>query len=98
MDLVAAAADSNVTLSLFLTGTGDQGSIEHGKLPNKTFARRITDNDLVRALDGYRDGDKDRSNTVCYVCGPPRFTDESVAFLKRQDGMADERVMCEKWW
>lgn len=102
MDLVAAAADPKVTLSLFLTGTGDEGMIEHGKLPNRTFARRVEHSDLVRALDGYSDhiyGSKfDRSGTVCYVCGPPQFTDESVAFLKRQSGMADERVLCEKWW
>ncbi|KAK1820549.1 hypothetical protein LTR12_004997 [Friedmanniomyces endolithicus] len=93
MDLVAAIADpTNITLSVFLTGataegaaTDDRGIIEHGKLPNRTFGRRVTEADLVRAIDGYRTpvfGTKhDRQGTVCYVCGPPRMTDEIVGFL-----------------
>ena len=80
MDLVAAEADPNVTLSLFLTGTGDEGPIEHGKLPNRTFGRRIAEADLVRAIDGYKQNvfgaGHDRKNTVCYVCGPQKMTDE----------------------
>lgn len=80
MDLVAAEADPNVSLSLFLTGTGDEGVIEHGKLPNRTFGRRITETDLVKAIDGYKQNvfgaEHDRKNTVCYVCGPPNMTDE----------------------
>ncbi|KAK0917721.1 hypothetical protein LTR02_000087 [Friedmanniomyces endolithicus] len=103
MDLVAAIADpTNITLSLFLTGataegaaTDDRGIIEHGKLPNRTFGRRVTEADLVRAIDGYRTpvfGTKhDRQGTVCYVCGPPRMTDEIVGFLSRQEGMSEER-------
>ena len=99
MDLVAAAADVGVTLKLLLTGTGDEGSIEHGKLPNRTFARRIQTSDLVQALDGLNEGPQnDRSRTVCYVCGPPAMTDEFVAYLARQPGMGEERVLCEKWW
>ncbi|TKA76757.1 hypothetical protein B0A55_03649 [Friedmanniomyces simplex] len=88
MDLVAAIADPiNVTLSLFLTGaaaegaaTDDRGIIEHGKLPNRTFGHRVTEADLVRAIDGYKapvyGPEHDRQGTVCYVCGPPRMTDE----------------------
>lgn len=105
MDLVAATADqNNVSLSLFLTnlGDGDQGPIEHGRLPNRTFGRRISDLDLTQALDGYRKplygGGYDRQGTVCYVCGPPKMTDEFVAFLQNQEGMTQERVRCEKWW
>ena len=102
MDLVAAAADSHVTLSLFLTGTGQNGTIEHGQLPNRTFVRRLNEGDLLRALDGYtesRGGKEDnRAGTVCYVCGPPTMTDQVVAFLARQPGMVPERVLCEKWW
>ncbi|KAK5172090.1 uncharacterized protein LTR77_003728 [Saxophila tyrrhenica] len=97
-DLIAAADDRNVTLRLFLTGTGDEGRIEHGRLPNKTYAGRITQSELVRAIDGYADDKAGRSNTLCYVCGVPRMTDESVEFISRQDGMAKERVLCEKWW
>ncbi|TKA45479.1 hypothetical protein B0A54_04018 [Friedmanniomyces endolithicus] len=54
MDLVAAIAQpTNITLSVFLTGpaaegaaTDDRGIIEHGKLPNRTFGRRVTEADL----------------------------------------------------
>lgn len=99
MDLVAAAADVGVTLKLCLTGTGADGSIEHGKFPNRTFARRIQTSDLVQALDGLKEGSQDdRSRTVCYVCGPPAMTDEFVAYLALQRGMSAERVLCEKWW
>jgi hypothetical protein len=99
MDLVAAAADSNVTLRLFLTDTGGTGPIEHGRLPNRTFARRVANADIVQAIDGYRQSSQDcRSRTLCYVCGPPRMTDEFVDFLGQQPGMAKERVLCEKWW
>ncbi|KAK0271816.1 hypothetical protein LTR35_013292 [Friedmanniomyces endolithicus] len=110
MDLVAAIADpTNITLSVFLTGataegaaTDDRGTIEHGKLPNRTFGRRVTEADLVRAIDGYRTpmfgSEHDRQGTVCYVCGPPRMTDEIVGFLSKQEGMSEERVLCEKWW
>ena len=102
MDVVAAASDPNVTLSVFLTGTGQKGSIEHGQLPNRTFGRRLKEDDLLQALDGYNKqsqaGKSDRSRTVCYVCGPPNMTDEFVSFLTRQPGMTPERVLCEKWW
>lgn len=80
MDLVAAEADQNVTLSLFLTGTGDDGVIEHGKLPNRSFGRRIAQGDLLKAIDGYKrnvfGAEHDRKTTVCYVCGPQKMTDE----------------------
>jgi hypothetical protein len=102
MDLGAAAADPGVTLSLFLSGFGDEGRIEHGKLPNRTFARRISENDLISALDGFKKGvygpEHDRQGTLCYVCGPQKMTDEFVALLARQEGMSEERVLCEKWW
>lgn len=102
MDLVAAAADSNVSLGCYLTGLGEEGLIEHGQLPNRTYGRRLQGEDLVKALDGYGTNtfgaDHGRKGTVAYVCGPPRFTDEYVAFLQKQEGMSDDRVLCEKWW
>lgn len=107
MDLVGAVDQDpgNVTLSLFLTGpTGYEGSgerIEHGKLPNRTWARRIGKEDLVGVLDGWRGKDqsgKGREGTVCYVCGPQKMTDEVVEFLGEQEGMETGRVLCEKWW
>lgn len=102
MDLHGIANDHGITLSLFLTGTGDDGQIDHGNFPNRTFGRRITESDLVRALDGYRESlygaEHDRQGTVCYVCGPQKMTDQFVDFLGKQPGMAKERVLCEKWW
>ncbi|KAF2721864.1 hypothetical protein K431DRAFT_293987 [Polychaeton citri CBS 116435] len=103
MDLVAAEADqANVNLSVFLTGTGDEGWIEHGRFPQRTFARRITELDLTRALDGFRDpvygAEHDRAGTLCMVCGPSQMTDQFVEFLGQQDGMSPDRVLCEKWW
>ena len=102
MDLVGIANDPNITLSLYLTGTGDDGAIDHGNFPNRTFARRITELDLARALDGYKESlygaEHDRQGTVCYVCGPQKMTDEFVNFLSAQPGMARDRVLCEKWW
>lgn len=96
------AADPNVTLSVFLTGLGDEGVIEHGKLPNRTYGRRWQDDDLVKALDGYKSSlfgpEHDRKNTAAYVCGPPKMTDEVVAMLSKQSGMSPDRVLCEKWW
>lgn len=102
MDLVGMAADSNVTLSLFVTGTDSEGVIEHGKLPNRTFGRRIAEADVVRAIDGYKNKSPDveghRARTLSYVCGPPQMTDQFVELLKQQPGMTDGRVLCEKWW
>lgn len=103
MDLVAAASDPGaVTLSLFLSGLGNEGKIEHGSFPNRTIGRRVNDEDLVKALDGYKQnvfgGGHDRESTVCYVCGPPQMTDEIVAMLRKQEGMNESRVLCEKWW
>lgn len=102
MDAIAMAADPNVTLAAFLTGLGNEGIIEHGKLPNRTYGRRFQEEDLVKALDGYKTSgfgpEHDRKNTVAYVCGPPKMTDEVVANLRSQPGMSDDRVLCEKWW
>jgi hypothetical protein len=102
MDLIAAADDPGVTLRCFLTGLDEDGIIEHGKLPNRTFGRRLKEGDLLRAIDGYAEGgteaDYDRRNTVCMVCGPPAMTDELVAFLRQQTDMSESRVLCEKWW
>ncbi|CZT16829.1 related to NADH-cytochrome b-5 reductase [Ramularia collo-cygni] len=102
MDIVSMAEDSNVTLSLFVTGTDSEGAIEHGKLPNRTFGRRIAEEDVVRAIDGYKSRPADveghRASTLSYVCGPPQMTDHFVKLLKSQPGMSEDRVLCEKWW
>lgn len=98
MDLIAAAADPKVTLSLFLTGTGQQGRIEHGRFPNRTFGARINHIDLQQAMDGFIGDIAGRHRTLCYVCGPQTMTDNFVEYLSSQDGMSEDRVLCEKWW
>nr|POE77661.1 sorbitol dehydrogenase [Quercus suber] len=90
MDLVGIEGNPQVTLSLYLTGTGEEGMIEYGRLPNRTFARRIGEADLSEAFNGFKKSvfgpEHDRSGTVAYVCGPPRFTDELVALAQKQIG------------
>lgn len=65
----------------------------HQNIPQH-HRRRITEEDLLRAIGSV----EERRSTVCYVCGPPRMTDEIVQFLQFQEGMAVNRVLCEKWW
>ena len=56
--------------------------------------RRITHGDLFDAL-----GPEDkRQNTLVYACGLPSMTDEYVELLGKAPGMAEKRVLCEKWW
>lgn len=55
---------------------------------------RIEQGDLLDAL-GPVEG---RGGIVAYVCGPPAMTDWAVGKLKKAEGMAEERVFCEKWW
>ncbi|KAF2837808.1 ferredoxin reductase-like protein [Patellaria atrata CBS 101060] len=78
-------------LDLFLTGKLPE---TQGKIRETLNSRRITSDDLISAI-----GDvAEREATVCYICGPPPMTDEFVAFLQDQEGIAKERVLCEKWW
>lgn len=102
MDLMAAANDTQITLSLFLTGLKEPGDVKDARFPIRTFARRLSEDDILPALDGYpQQSTKDtsqRKGTVCYVCGPPDMTDSIVSLLSQQDGMSEERVLCEKWW
>ena len=68
---------------------------EMGTLEYMTYEhRRIKHDDLLEAI-GPED---DRANTVVYICGLPTMTDEFVEFLKRQPGLDEKRVLCEKWW
>lgn len=102
MDLISAAADPNVTLRLFLTDVCDNWIPELDRFPNNTFIRRIETHDLLAAVDGYQKRlctqGYIREKTVCYVCGPAKMTDDIVKFLKDQEGISEDRVLCEKWW
>lgn len=74
-----------VNVKLFVTGR-NVGTLENAR------NGRITQNDLLQAL-GAEDRDVLKA-TVIFVCGPPRMTDEMVAFARKQGA----RVYCEKWW
>lgn len=89
--------------TLFVTTGGDsQAKVETeesdpttgGAAAFKLEPRRITQRDLADAL-GPED---ERRNTVVYVCGLPDMTDDFVAWLQKQPGMDEKRVLCEKWW
>jgi len=41
---------------------------------------------------------EERGETVCYVCGSQKMTDEIVEMVGKVQGMDAERVLCEKWW
>jgi predicted ferric reductase len=83
----------NIDLTLFITG--DFKRMRNPEELPWHYTRRIEKPDLLTSLG---EDVEQRKRTVCYVCGPPRMTDEFVEFLAGQEGMEAERVFCEKWW
>ncbi|OCK81709.1 hypothetical protein K432DRAFT_442157 [Lepidopterella palustris CBS 459.81] len=74
----------------------EHDSLSPGKeLPHCTYFSRIGDDDL-RSAAGY--SRKERQASLYYVCGPPNMTDHVVDFMRKQDGVDADRVLCEKWW
>jgi hypothetical protein len=64
------------------------------EVPVVAWTHRIDDIALSSAI-----GNKtEAKTTMFYVCGPPNMTDEIVTFLKEQDNVVPENVLCEKWW
>ncbi|KAF2202600.1 hypothetical protein GQ43DRAFT_368808 [Delitschia confertaspora ATCC 74209] len=97
---------SSGCLDLFITGTWDNSllRISHlqslfgasGTLPTVSVSSgRISDTDLLKAAGSCP---FERSSSVYYVCGPPQMTDYTVQFLRGQDGVSADHVLCEKWW
>lgn len=87
----------NLDFRLFLTGDGSPkgDKFETAEHPYLHLAqRRFVPSDLVDCIPAV----EKRHSTVAYVCGPPAMTDNVVAFLRSQEGMSKERVLCEKWW
>lgn len=60
-------------------------------------SRRIKRQDLQATVIG-EDADVNPKETVCYLCGPPKMTDEFVEVLRGLLGGEKERVLFEKWW
>jgi hypothetical protein len=101
----------NSHLELFLTGTWDGSQLSpddafiqslqalpniDGRtvLPVTVRTDRIDEASLSKAIGTH----SERQSSAFYVCGPPEMTDNTVDFLRRQDDIVPERVLCEKWW
>lgn len=96
ISLMKEAKSCYVQLDLFLTGVSVDQLSKATELPSSNVkSSRITNADLEAAL-GH--DIETRKSTVCYICGPPRMTDQFVEYLKGRDGMDEKRVLCEKWW
>jgi hypothetical protein len=101
-------------IELFFTGTWDGTAIgkgedamiqplmsltlpnidPHTEVPVVAWTHRIDDLALSSAVGSKAEA----KGTVFYVCGPPDMTDEMVEFLKGQDNVEADKVLCEKWW
>jgi len=64
-------------------------------LPIRAWGNRIDEAALSRAIGTSYE---QTHSSVFYVCGPPDMTDSIVKYLREQDYVAPERVLCEKWW
>lgn len=95
MALVSEAKTCYARLELFVTGASSQQLANARGLPPDVKGDRIRHADLDAVLGTDM---KIRDKTVCYVCGPPRMTDEIVDYLRSCDGMDRQKVLCEKWW
>ena len=84
-----------IDLTLFLTNLAAGTKLKNPKSLGWYHDRRIDEADLTAALG---DDTASRRETVVYVCGPPKMTDDLVAWFSHQSGMDPSRVLCEKWW
>ena len=96
---IAAERVSSMTLDFYMTrgdpvGSGPSSepllsrnnvSIRDGKM------RKVEIEEALGPVE-------ERGETVCYVCGPQKMTDEIVEMVGKVQGMDAERVLCEKWW
>ncbi|KAL2860723.1 FAD-dependent oxidoreductase [Aspergillus lucknowensis] len=89
----------HVTLELFLTNINNHSpSLSTPDPQDLTIhPRRINQGDLRRATYG-PDSQFSPNETVCYVCGPPRMTDEVVDSLSDLLNGERDRIYFEKWW
>ena len=102
--------EENGRLELYLTGgyTGrlicsnvsknsvdGEGDLKVENATSYTYFRRIKDDDLQSAVGSDKQA---RESSLYYVCGPPEMTDYIVEYIRKQDSVDPERVLCEKWW
>lgn len=50
------------------------------------------------ALSSAVGNQEEAQSSLFYVCGPPDMTDAVVEWLKEQQDVVPERVLCERWW
>lgn len=92
----------SISLDLFLTNLSPSavdraakllgtGGVPEDESRIRVHARRISAEDLRDAATG-----TPTEGTVCYICGPPPMTDESVRVVGTLIGQ--DRVLYEKWW
>ena len=81
-------------LTTFLTNVAEGAKLEHPESLGWFHDRRIQEADLKAVLGE----SNNRERTLVYTCGPPRMTDNLVAWFGSQPGMDPNRVFCEKWW
>ena len=94
----AGSRDVDFRFVLYETAGGEDSTAGvEGHVESKSVqhvSRRIKHGDLLECLGP----EEARRNTVVYVCGPPKMTDEYVEVFGKAAGMEERRVLCEKWW
>lgn len=93
--LFASSASFGWSLNLYLTGISPSSNpLSRTEGIQSIHPRRINHEDLIQALGPA----SERSRVVAYVCGPDAMTDEFLQVIRIQEGIAANRVLCEKWW
>lgn len=85
-----------ISLDLFITNLPDNSHLPTASPSElKIHSKRIAQDDIQKAIAG-ADNTLQPDETVCYLCGPPKMTDEMVGGLRELLG--EDRVFFEKWW
>jgi NAD(P)H-flavin reductase len=103
---LAKTCKGTISLDLYLTGTWDGSALSEtidlvrslrqgdSSAPVNVSLKRIEKDDLLQTVASERKP----GSSVFYVCGPPDMTDDTVDYLRAQNGVVSEQVFCEKWW
>ncbi|RMJ24950.1 hypothetical protein PHISP_04186 [Aspergillus sp. HF37] len=87
-----------ISVELFITDLPEHSPLVAAPPPDLIIhSRRIKRQDLQAAVVG-EDALVNPKDSVCYLCGPPRMTDEFVDEMRGLLGGETERVLFEKWW
>lgn len=87
-----------ISIELFITDLPESSPLMTVPPSDITVhSKRIKRQDLQATVIG-EDAEVNPKGTVCYLCGPPKMTDEFVEILRGLLGGEKERVLFEKWW